>query len=46
VGHVALIGNRRDAYRVLMGKLEGKGVVESPSHRWKDDISLTLKSTD
>jgi hypothetical protein len=42
---VALIGKRRDAYRDLMGKLAGKGLVESPSHRWKDDISLTLKST-
>jgi hypothetical protein len=33
---VALIGKRRDAYRVLMGKLEGKGLVENPRHRWKD----------
>jgi hypothetical protein len=46
VEHVALIGKRRDAYRILMGKLEGKGLVESPRHRCKDDISLTLKSTD
>ena len=42
---MALIGKGRDAYRVLMGKLEGKGLFESPRHRWKDDLSLTLKST-
>jgi hypothetical protein len=29
-----------------MGKLEGKGIVERPRHRWEDDISLTLKSSD
>jgi hypothetical protein len=43
---VALIGKRRDAYRVLMGKLEGKGLVGSPRRRRKDDISLTFKSAD
>jgi hypothetical protein len=29
-GHVTRMGERRDAYRVLMGKLEGKNHLEDP----------------
>jgi hypothetical protein len=46
VEHVALIGKIIDAYRFLMGLFEEKGLAETLRHRWKDDISLTLKSTD
>ena len=38
VGHVARVGNRRGAYRVLVGKPEGKRPLERPRNRWKDNI--------
>ena len=33
--HVARI--RRDAYRVMVGKPEGKRLLEIPRNRWEDD---------
>jgi len=32
-GHVAYIGVRRDAYRILMGKPAAKRPLEKPRHR-------------
>jgi hypothetical protein len=37
-GHVAHMGERRDAYRVLVGRREGKRPLVKPRHRW--DILL------
>jgi hypothetical protein len=37
-GHVACIGKRRCAYRVLVGKPEEIRPLESPRHRWEDSI--------
>jgi hypothetical protein len=37
-GHVARMGEGRDAYRVLVGKPEGKGPLERPKRRWEDGI--------
>jgi len=34
VGHVALIGARRGAYRDLVGKPEGKSPLGRPRHTW------------
>jgi hypothetical protein len=42
-GHVACMGERRDLYRVLMGKPEGKRPLERPRCRWEDNIKMDLK---
>ena len=34
---------RRDAYRVLVGKLEGRRPLGRPRLRWKDNIEMDLK---
>jgi hypothetical protein len=38
-GHVARVGQRRDAYRILVGKPEGKRPLGRPRHRWEDNIT-------
>ena len=38
VGHVAGMGNRRGAYRVLVRKPKGKRPLGRPRHRWEDNI--------
>ena len=37
---------RRCAYRVLVGKPEGKRPLEKPGHRWVDNIKLDLQERD
>ena len=37
--HVERIGERRVAYRILMGKPEGKRPLGRPRHRWEDNIT-------
>ena len=37
-GYVALMGERRGVYRVLMGRLEGKRPLGRTRHRWEDNI--------
>jgi hypothetical protein len=34
VGYVALIGEKRNTYSTLMGKLEEKRTLGRPRHRW------------
>jgi hypothetical protein len=41
-GHVALMGTKRNAYRLLVGKSEGKRLLGKPRHRWVDNIRLDL----
>jgi len=43
VGHVAHVGERRDVYRVWVGKPEGKRPLGRPMHRWEDDIKMDLQ---
>ena len=38
--HVARMGKRRGAYRVLVGRLEGKRPLGKPSRKWEDDIKM------
>ena len=38
-GHVARMGEERGAYRVLMGKPEGKRPVGRPRRGWVDNIT-------
>jgi hypothetical protein len=37
------MGERRGAYRVLVGKPEGKRPLGRPRHRWEDIIKMDLK---
>jgi hypothetical protein len=41
-GHVARIGEKRNAYRLLVGKLEGKRPLGRPRRRWVDNIRMDL----
>jgi hypothetical protein len=41
-GHVARIGEKRNAYRLLVGKLEGKRPLGRPRRRWVDNIRMNL----
>jgi hypothetical protein len=42
VGHVAREGEKRNACRLLVGKLEGKRPLGRPRCRWADNISMDL----
>jgi hypothetical protein len=42
-GHVARIGEGRNAYGVLVGKPEGKRLLERPRRRWEDGIEMDLR---
>jgi hypothetical protein len=37
-GHVACVGERRDVYRVLVGKPEGRRPLGRPRRNWEDYI--------
>jgi hypothetical protein len=37
------MGEMKDAYRVLVGKLEGKRPLRKPSRRWEDNIKMDLQ---
>ena len=41
-GHVAHMGEERGAYRVLVGKLEGRRPLGRPRHRWVDNTRMDL----
>jgi hypothetical protein len=42
-GHVARMGERRGAYRALVGKSEGRRPLGRPRHRWEDNIKMDLR---
>jgi hypothetical protein len=42
-GHVARRGERRGAYRVLVGKPEGRRLLGRPRRRWGDNIKTDLR---
>ena len=42
-GHVERVEQSRNAYRVLVGKPEGKRPLGRPRHRWEDDIRMDLR---
>jgi hypothetical protein len=41
-GHVARMGEKRNAYRLLVGKPEGKSPLGRPKRRWVDSIKMDL----
>jgi hypothetical protein len=43
-GHVARMG-KRNAYRIIMGKPEGKRPIGRPRSRWVDNIKMDLRET-
>ena len=42
-GHVARMEERRGAYRVLVGKPEGRRPLGRPRRRWEDNIKMNLR---
>ncbi|KAJ4450351.1 hypothetical protein ANN_01772 [Periplaneta americana] len=42
-GHVARMGESRNAYRVLVGRPEGKRPLGRPRRRWEDNIKIDLR---
>jgi hypothetical protein len=42
-GHVARIGEKRNAYRILVGKPEGRRPLGTPRRRWVDNIKMNLR---
>ena len=42
-GHVARMGEDRGAFRVLVGKPEGKRPLVRPRRRWVDNIMMDLQ---
>jgi hypothetical protein len=41
-GHVARMGEKRNAYRLLVGKPEGKRPLGRPRHTWVDNNKMDL----
>ncbi|KAJ4438220.1 hypothetical protein ANN_14159 [Periplaneta americana] len=42
-GHVACMGESRNAYRVLVGRPEGNRSLGRPRRRWEDNIKMDLR---
>jgi hypothetical protein len=42
-GHVARMGEKWNAYRILVGKPEGKRPLGRPRRRWVENIKIDLK---
>jgi hypothetical protein len=42
-GHVARMGEKRDAYRILVGRPEGRWPLGRPRRRWEDNIKMDLQ---
>ena len=45
-GHVARMWERRDVYRVLVGKTEGKRPLGRPRRRWEGNIKMDLQEVE
>jgi len=42
-GHVVRMGEERGAYRVLLGKPEGRRPLRRPRRRWMENIRMDLQ---
>jgi hypothetical protein len=43
VGHVARMGEKMNAYRILVGKPERKRPLRRPRRMWEDNIKMDLR---
>jgi hypothetical protein len=43
VGHIARMGEKSYAYRIMVGKPEGKRPLGRSGHRWVDNIKMDLR---
>jgi hypothetical protein len=43
-GHVVRMGEKMNAYRILVGKPEGKKPLGRPRRRWVDNIKMDLRA--
>jgi hypothetical protein len=41
-----MYGNRRGAYRILVGKPEGKRPLGRPKRRWENDFKMNLQEVE
>jgi len=39
-GHVARMGEMRNSYRILVGRLEGKNPLQKPRCRWRKNTRI------
>jgi hypothetical protein len=37
------MGEKKNAYRILVGKLEGRSPLGRPRHRWEDNVRMDLR---
>jgi hypothetical protein len=42
-GNIVRMGEKRNAYWVLLGKLEGKRPLGRPTFRWADNMKMVLR---
>jgi hypothetical protein len=42
-GHIARMGERRNAYRILVGKPEGRSPLGRPRRMWVNNIKMDLR---
>jgi hypothetical protein len=42
-GHVARMGEERGAYRILVGRPEGRRPLGRPRRRWEDNIKMDIR---
>jgi hypothetical protein len=45
-GHVVRMGEGRGAYRILVGKPEGRRPLGRPRRRWEDNIKMDLQEVE
>jgi hypothetical protein len=43
VGYVTRMGERRDVYRDVVGKIEGKRSLRRPRRGWEDNIKMSIQ---
>jgi hypothetical protein len=42
-GHVSRTGDRKGAYMILVGRLEGRRPLRRPMRRWENNIKMVLQ---